>query len=100
MKWLRLRAAGSKRKHRRQSIASRSGANNPCPGEAVRFATVHYLAGRRDLRWVSNLQTSQLTAEADLVKLDGLRQMNRITLLLALGGSFEATPAAIVRETR
>jgi outer membrane protein, multidrug efflux system len=62
----------------------------------VRFATVHYLAGRRDLRWVSSLHTSQLTTEADLVKLGGLRQMNSITLLLALGGSFEATPAATV----
>jgi len=62
----------------------------------VRFATVQYLAGRRDPRWVSNRQTGQLTSEANLVKLRGLRQMNRITLLLALGGSFEATPAATV----
>ena len=62
-------------------------------GEAVRIANVQYLAGRRDLLWVSNLQTGQLATEADLVKLRGLQQVNRITLLLALGGSFEATPA-------
>ncbi|EXI74748.1 MAG TPA: efflux transporter outer membrane subunit [Candidatus Accumulibacter phosphatis] len=61
--------------------------------DAVRIATVQYLAGRRDLLWVSNLQTGQLATEADLVKLRGLQQVNRITLLLALGGSFEATPA-------
>ena len=65
-------------------------------GEAVRIATVQYLAGRRDLLWVSNLQTGQLATEADLVKLRGLQQVNRITLLLALGGSFEAAPAAPV----
>ena len=69
-------------------------------GEAVRIATVQYLAGRRDLLWVSNLQTGQLTSEADLVKLRGQQQVNRITLLLALGGSFEAAPATIAREDK
>jgi outer membrane protein, multidrug efflux system len=66
----------------------------------VRIATEQYLACRRDLLWVSNLQTGQLTTEADLVKLRGLQQMNRITLLLALGGSFAAAPAGIVLETQ
>jgi NodT family efflux transporter outer membrane factor (OMF) lipoprotein len=68
--------------------------------EAVRIATMQYLAGRRDLLWVSNLQTSQLATEADLVKLRGLRQLNRIKLLLALGGSFEEAPAAMLKDTR
>ena len=66
--------------------------------EAVRIATVQYLAGRRDLLWVSNLQTAQLATEADLVKLRGLQQANRITLLLALGGGFEGAPATAVRR--
>jgi outer membrane protein TolC len=69
-------------------------------GEAVRIATVQYLAGRRDLLWVSNLQTGQLSTETDLIKLRGLQQANRITLLLALGGNFAAAPAAIVLETQ
>lgn len=64
--------------------------------EAVRIATAQYLAGRQDLLWVVNLQSGWLSSEADLVKLRGLRQLNRITLLLALGGGFEATPAATV----
>ena len=68
--------------------------------EAVRIATVQYLAGRRDLLWVSNLQTAQLVTEADLVKLRGLQQANRITLLLALGGGFEGAPAANAQEAR
>jgi outer membrane protein, multidrug efflux system len=68
-----------------QAVSNRS--------EAVRIATVQYLAGRRDLLWVSNLQTGQLSTEAELVKLRGLRQINRVKLLLALGGSFEEAPA-------
>lgn len=58
--------------------------------EAVRIATIQYKAGRRDLLWVSNLQTSQLANEADLIKLRGLERVNRIQLYLALGGSFDA----------
>jgi outer membrane protein, multidrug efflux system len=61
--------------------------------EAVRIATVQYVAGQRDLLWVSNLQTGQLTTEADFIKLLGLQRVNRIQLLLALGGSFDAVPA-------
>ena len=68
--------------------------------EAVRIATVQYLAGRRDLLWVSNLQTGQLATEGDLVKLRGLQQVNRITLLLALGGSFDVVAATAVREAQ
>jgi len=62
--------------------------------EAVRIATVQYKAGRRDLLWVSNLQTAELATEADLIKLWGLQRRNRIRLYLALGGSFDSTPSA------
>ena len=65
---------------------------------AVRIATIQYLAGRKDLLWVSNLQTDQLRTEAELIKLRGLRRINRIALLLALGGSFDAAPAAAMPQ--
>lgn len=61
--------------------------------EAVRIATEQYLAGRRDLLWVSNLQTEQIATEAALIKLRSLQRVNRVRLLLALGGGFEAPPA-------
>jgi outer membrane protein TolC len=67
--------------------------------EAVRIATVQYKAGRRDLLWVSNLQTSQLANEADLIKLQGLQRVNRIHLYLALGGSFDAAPATTAQRS-
>jgi outer membrane protein, multidrug efflux system len=61
--------------------------------EGVRIATAQYLAGRRDLLWVSNLQSGQIATEAALIRLRGLQRVNRIRLLLALGGSYEAAPA-------
>jgi NodT family efflux transporter outer membrane factor (OMF) lipoprotein len=61
--------------------------------DAVRIATEQYLAGSKDLLWVSNLQTNQIRAEGDMIKLRGLRHINRIALLLALGGSFDPAPA-------
>lgn len=67
--------------------------------EAVRIATIQYKAGRRDLLWVSNLQTNQISNEADLIKLQALQRVNRIRLFLALGGSFDAVPAATVRQS-
>ena len=62
--------------------------------ETVRIATVQYLAGRRDLLWVSNLQAAQIATQAALIRLRGLQRVNRVRLLLALGGSFDAVPAA------
>ena len=63
-------------------------------GEAVRIATVQYVAGRRDLLWVSNLQSGQLASEVDLIKLQALQHVNRIQLYLSLGGGFDAERAA------
>jgi len=62
--------------------------------KAVQIATVQYRAGRQDLLWVSNLQTSQIAAEAIVIKVRNLQRTNRINLHLALGGSFDAEPAA------
>ena len=66
--------------------------------DAVRIATTQYLAGSRDLLWVSNLQTNQIRTEAELIKVRGLRHLNRIALLLALGGSFDTVPAATLPQ--
>lgn len=61
---------------------------------AVKIATIQYQAGRRDLLWVAQLQTAQLASQAEVIKLRGLQGSNRIRLHLALGGSFDGTPAA------
>ena len=66
--------------------------------EAVRIATVQYKAGRRDLLWVSQLQTASSPTEADLIKLQGAQHVNRVRLHLALGGSFDATPATTAQR--
>ncbi|MFO1398108.1 MAG: TolC family protein [Burkholderiales bacterium] len=60
--------------------------------EAVRIARIQYVAGRRDLLWVSNLQTGQIATQADVIRVRGLQRANRIQLHLALGGSFDAAP--------
>jgi outer membrane protein, multidrug efflux system len=61
---------------------------------AVQIATVQYKAGRRDLLWVAQLQSAQFITEANFIKLRSTQGTNRIRLYLALGGSFDATPAA------
>jgi NodT family efflux transporter outer membrane factor (OMF) lipoprotein len=60
--------------------------------EAVRIATVQYKVGRRDLLWVAQLQTAQLAAESDVIRLRGAQQANRVRLFQVLGGSFDAAP--------
>jgi len=62
--------------------------------EAVRIATIQYKAGRRDLLWVAQLQTAQLAAESNLIRLRGAQQANRVRLVQVLGGSFDAAPPA------
>jgi outer membrane protein, multidrug efflux system len=61
--------------------------------EVVCIATIQYLAGRRDLLRVSNLQTGQLATEASVIELRGLERVNRAGLLLALVGSVDAVAA-------
>ncbi len=61
--------------------------------EAVRLAGIQYRAGARDLLWVANLQSEALESHALVIKLLGLQRVNRVQLLLALGGSFDAEPA-------
>jgi multidrug efflux system outer membrane protein len=61
---------------------------------AVRLAKIQYQAGSRDLLWVATLQAEQLAIEAVVIKTKNLQRANRIKLHLALGGSFDAKPAA------
>lgn len=60
---------------------------------AVRIATIQYRAGMRDLLWVAQLQSAEIQSQAIAIKLRATRGANRIRLYLALGGSFDATPA-------
>jgi multidrug efflux system outer membrane protein len=62
--------------------------------DAVRIATIQFKNGRKDLLWVSALQSEQLATEASVLKLTASQRVNRIQLHLALGGSFDAVPAA------
>ena len=66
--------------------------------EAVRLAKIQYEAGSRDLLWVSSLQADQIATRAAVIKTSNEQRVNRIRLYLALGGSFDATPA--VGETQ
>jgi hypothetical protein len=63
----------------------------------VRIATVQYLAGRRICCGFRTCRRTSSATEGDLDQTAcAPQQVNRITLLLALGGSFEAAPAAPV----
>jgi outer membrane protein TolC len=61
--------------------------------EAVRIAKVRYVAGAMDMLSVLQLQERQLNSQAAVITLRNARLANRITLHLALGGSFDAAPA-------
>jgi outer membrane protein TolC len=63
--------------------------------ESVRIAIIRYKAGTYDMQEVLQLQTAQLSAESDVIKVRNARIANRINLHLALGGSFEAAPAVV-----
>jgi len=63
--------------------------------ESVRIATIKYKAGTYEMQQVLQLQTAQLSAESDVIKVRNARIANRINLHLALGGSFESAPAVV-----
>jgi multidrug efflux system outer membrane protein len=62
--------------------------------EAVRIAKVRYVAGSIDMLSVLQLQERQLNSQASVIQLRNALLANRINLHLALGGSFDAAPAA------
>jgi multidrug efflux system outer membrane protein len=61
--------------------------------EAVRVANLRYKAGSMDLLSLLQLQEGQIQSQADLIKLQNTQLANRINLHLALGGSFDSSPA-------
>jgi hypothetical protein len=62
--------------------------------EAVRLAKIRYTAGASDVLTVLILQTQQIKAQAEVIQLRNAQLANRINLHLALGGGFDAAPAA------
>jgi multidrug efflux system outer membrane protein len=60
---------------------------------AVRIAREQYRAGRTSLLSVLQLQRYALATEQQVIELRGAQLSNRIDLHLAVGGSFDATPA-------
>ena len=65
--------------------------------EAVRVANLRYKAGTMDLLSVLQLQAGQILSQADLIRLRNTQLANRINLHLALGGSFDSSPATYSR---
>jgi multidrug efflux system outer membrane protein len=68
--------------------------------EAVRLGELKYKAGAIDLLSVLQFQTAQLASQAEIIKLRNAQLANRITLHLALGGSFDPTPAIAAPGSR
>jgi len=68
--------------------------------EAADIANTQYKLGRKDLLWVTNLREQLFAAQAAQVKLRGAFCINRIALLLALGGSFDTLPAITISPLR
>ena len=69
-------------------------ANNSWMQVSLGYAIDPVSPGRRDLLWVAQLQSEQIATQAALIKLKSLQGANRIRLQLALGGSFDSSPAA------
>ncbi len=61
--------------------------------DAVRVANLRYKAGTMDFLSVLQLEDGQIQSQADLIKLRNTQLANRIELHLALGGSFDSSPA-------
>jgi outer membrane protein TolC len=57
--------------------------------EAVRIARIRYEAGATDLLSVLQLERMLVATQAEIIRLNNARLANRISLYLALGGSFE-----------
>jgi outer membrane protein, multidrug efflux system len=61
--------------------------------EGVRVANLRYKAGTMDFLSVLQLEEGQIQSQSDLIKLRNAQLANRINLHLALGGSFNSSPA-------
>ena len=61
--------------------------------EAVRISRIQYTAGSTDLLSLLQLEAAQLSAQSAVIQSRDMQLTNRINLHLALGGSFDASPA-------
>ena len=61
--------------------------------EAVRVGELKYKAGSMDFLSLLQLEAGQIQSQAYLIKLRNTQLANRINLHLALGGSFDSSPA-------
>jgi len=61
--------------------------------EAVRVADLRYRAGNMDLLSVLQLQEGQIQSQSALIQLRNAQLANFINLHLALGGSYDSSPA-------
>jgi len=68
--------------------------------EAVRVAELRYRAGSMDFLSVLQLQEGQIQSQVDLIQLLNTQLANRINLHLALGGSFDSSPAGATTITK
>lgn len=66
--------------------------------EAVRIANTRYQAGAADMLTVLQLTSAQLAAQSEVIKLRSSLLTNRVTLHLALGGSFNQAAAATIAK--
>ncbi len=64
--------------------------------ETVRISSIQYKAGKIDLLWVGELQTAEISNQQNLIKLVTAQRANRIRMYLALGASYDSSPAAQV----
>jgi multidrug efflux system outer membrane protein len=61
--------------------------------EAVRVASLRYKSGSMDLLSVLQLQEGQIQSQAQLIEIRNAQLANTIDLHLAVGGSFDSSPA-------
>ncbi len=76
---------------RRESVLGRAVAENE---NALKLAQVRYEVGSGDLRGVQQQQLAAYGSQTALVRVQAERLVQRVNLYLALGGGFEAAPAA------
>lgn len=82
---------------RRESVLSRYVAENE---NALQLAQVRYDVGSGDLRGVRQQQLAAYGSQTALVRVQAERLVQRVNLYLALGGGFEAAPAAPVAQAK
>jgi outer membrane protein TolC len=76
---------------RRESMLARAVAENQ---QALELANVRYKVGSSDLRGVRQQQIAVYGSQSALIRVQTEKLVQRVNLFLALGGGFDAAPAA------